>query len=545
MREMKFKVIVAVLLACAVFGAGFYLQTQSSRLDSNVAPVTNGPLNMHFEVNHGQSDPQVKFISRGRGYNLFLTSTEAVLLLSRGAVRRETETIRDQRPLILRMKLTNSNSNPKVTGLEELSGKANYFIGNSPRMWRTNVPVYAKIQYKNVYPGVDLVFYGSEENLEYDFIVAPGYDPGVIAFALDGAEKLDLDANGDLVIGNSAEGIRFQKPLIYQESGGTRDEVAGGYLLNRHGEIGFFVAEYDASKPLIIDPVFVYSSFLGGSGVENSGSGSDARRADIAADADGNTYLIGTTDSIDFPTVNSVQTAAAGLNCSSSTPAAPPTAPPSPPLPPPVAGPCPEAFVVKLSPTGSVIYSTYLGGSRLERGFGIAVDASGSVYVTGRTQSEDFPTVNALRSTLRGEDAFVSKLNSDGSRLIYSTYLGGSNSDSGIGIAVDSAGAASIAGETQSRDFPTRDPFQSTFGGGIFDSWVAKLNAAGSSFVYATYLGGSGEDDAEDIVMDSSGSVYVAGVTNSSNFPTVNPLQPSMAGVADAFVTKLTATGSP
>ena len=309
--------------------------------------------------------------------------------------------------------------------MKELLGRVNYFIGNDPGKWRTNVPVYARVDYQEVYPGVDLMYYGNQRRLEYDFIVAPGADPGAIRLELDGAEELELGRRGDLIVRVTGGEVRLNKPLVYQEVEGARHEVSGAYQLRGGNQIGFEIGPYDPSRPLVIDPILVYSTYLGGSFGE-AGAG-------IAVDSSGNAYVAGSTDSVDFPTVNPLATGAANS----------------------------DVFVAKFDATGALVYSTYLGGSDSEGASSIAVDSSGSAYVTGMAKSTDFPTANPLLPALgRGSndddpDAFVTKLNADGSALVYSTYLGGGHRDEGFGIAVDASGNAYITGFTRSTDFPT------------------------------------------------------------------------------------------
>ena len=264
-----------------------------------------GKLPLSFEANEGQTDNRVDFLSRGSGYTLFLTPTEAVLALRKPVAsnrpRRDNGTPRnaeaEQAPAaptaVLRMKLVGANPSPRVTGLEELPGKSNYFLGNDPDKRHTDVPNYARVQYQDVYPGVDLVYYGNQRQLEYDLVVAPGADPDAIALSFDGVEKLRIDAQGDLVLETAGGEIRQHKPLVYQEVDGIRREIAGSYVLNGGYQVGFQVAAYDAGKPLIIDPVLVYSTYLGGS-ARDRGRG-------IAVDAAGNAYVTGTTKSTDFP----------------------------------------------------------------------------------------------------------------------------------------------------------------------------------------------------------------------------------------------------
>jgi hypothetical protein len=428
---------------------------------------------------------------------------------------------------VLRMKLLHANPAAKVTGTDELPGTSSYFIGNDPKKWRSNVPTYAKVKYEGIYSGIDLVYYGNQRQLEYDFVVAPGADPSRIRFKFRGAGTLRIDDRGDLLLEAEGDEIRLQKPQVYQETSGTRKAVEGHYRMAGANTISFRVADYDRSRPLIIDPVLVYSTYLGGTSTD-IGIG-------IAVDSSGNAYLTGETTSTNFPTVNALQSSCGG-GCANGS----------------------NAFVAKINASGSaLIYSTYLGGSVGDQGVGVAVDSSDNAYVTGYTQSSDFPTVNALQSSIgsgRVADAFVAKINASGSALIYSTYLGGSGSDVGSAIAVDSSGNAYVTGATYSSNFPTVNALQSMNGGngGEGNAFVAKINASGSALIYSTYLGGSGNgggntagDLGTGIAVDSSGNAYVIGFASSSNFPTVNALQSIYGGgTYDAFVAKINASGS-
>jgi hypothetical protein len=554
-----------------------------------------GKLPLSFEANHGQTDSRVKFLSRTSGYSLFLTEDEAVLALSGKDAKTKVKIVgmaskpQSRTALkggVLRMKLRNANPAAKVSGVDELSGTSNYFIGNDPAKWRTSVPTYAKVKYDGIYSGIDLVYYGNQRQLEYDFIVAPKADPHRIQFDVRGAERVRREKNGDLVLKMGEDEIRWHKPVVYQEEDGAKQLIAARYAITGTNRVGFKLAKYDASRPLYIDPL-IYSTYLGGSNYDQ-GYG-------IAVDSLGNAYVTGATESPNFPiTSGAFQTACnGGYNCN-------------------VDG---DAFVTKLNPTGSaLVYSTYLGGSGTDQGFGIAVDSSGDVYVTGITNSPDFPLVNALQPTYGGGpyDAFVTKLNPTGSALVYSTYLGGSAQDqgqaiavdssgnayvtgmgltdfpitpgafqttccgafvsklnpagsalvystylggsagaTGLGIAVDSSGNAYVTGHTDSTDFPLMNPLQPTYGGGAYDAFVTMLNPAGAALVYSTYLGGSGDDDGYGIAVDSLGNAYVTGQTSSPNFPTTpgafkttcNPVY-NCAQYSDAFVTKFNPAGS-
>jgi len=486
---------------------------------------------------------------------------------------------------VLRMKLRNANPATRVTGVDELAGTSNYFIGNDPAKWRTNVPTYAKVKYEGIYSGIDLVYYGNQRQLEYDFIVAPGANPNRIAFDVRGAKRIRRTEHGELVFKVGEDEIRWHKPVVYQEKDGTRREIAAHYAITDTNSIAFEVAKYDASRPLYIDPL-IYSTYLGGSG-QDAGYG-------IAVDNLGNAYVTGYTSSSNFPvTSGAFQTTCCGafvtkLNPTGTalvystyldngwgrgiavdatgnayvtgnagggfpvTPGAFQTV---------CGGTCEygNAFVTKLNPTGSVlVYSTYLGGSGVygDLGTGIAVDNSGNAYVTGQTSSTNFPVTPDAFQTTFGDgstDAFVTKFNPQGSALVYSTYLGGSGYDLGNGIAVDSLGSAYVSGSTESTDYPvTPGAFQTACGGGTtggcYDAFVTKFNPQGSALVYSTYLGGSGNDYNPNIAVDSSGNAYVTGTTQSTDFPVTPGAFQTTCGSArhceNAFVTKLNPTGS-
>ena len=522
-------------------------------------------LPLYFEANEGQMDERVKFLARGRGYTLFLFPAEVVLVLQQDEGGKPEDEgqgweanrrlsigdnsklqIENPKSAAIRMKLVGANPGPKVIGLEELAGNSNYFIGNDATKWRSGVPHYSKIKYEQVYPGIDLVYYGNQRQLEFDYVVAPGTDPDVIKLTFEGADRVKIDDRGDLILQVAEREVRLRKPLVYQEVDGIRQEISGSYVLNPKSKIsnsrpeivGFQVAAYNTQKPLVIDPVLIYSTFLGGSADERSFSGVSV--GGIAIDSLGNAYVTGTTFSTDFPTVVPFQDSLAGP-CGF------------------IGGgpiPCSDVFVAKLSPDGSMlVYSTYLGGHSQDEGSAIAVDAFGNAYVTGLTFSTDFPTTPLAFDTACGTDgncnsspfglgydAFVAKLDPTGSALAYSTYLGGSSIESGHSIAVDAEGNAYVAGVTGSSDFPVMNPIKGAFGGFV-DAFVTKLDATGSALIYSTYLGGTESDQALAIAVDSSGSAYLTGFTGSQNFPIANALQPVFGGIFDAWVAKLDPTG--
>jgi hypothetical protein len=526
-----------------------------------------GKLPLSFEANQGQSNPQVKFLAHGSNYTLFLTRDSAVLALcksdlkgKRQMAKAETEFQQQQSTLlnspgslqfpvsisqasapndgpqnqniVVSMRMVGASSSARVSGQDDLPGKSNYFIGNDPSKWHTNVPNYAKVKYAGVYPGVDLIYYGNPGQLEYDFVVHPRADVRPIILdigmerMLSGARAprtiLHLEKNGDLLV--SAEGgeVILQKPTIYQPvasngyRGTDKHVIDGKYLLIGAHQVGFQVSDYDHSKPLVIDPTLVYSTYLGGSNWEAANG--------IAVDASGEVYVTGTAVSGNFPTTaGAFQTHLKGRDA--------------------------NAFISKLNASGSaLIYSTYLGGSNGGEGFSIAVDASGNAYVTGWTASSNFPTTTGAFQIAFGggyDDAFVSKLNPTGSALVYSTYLGGGGYDEGHGIAVDDSGNAYVTGFSYSSNFPiTAGAFQSALGG-YDDAFVSKLNPTGSALIYSTYLGGSSYDDGRGIAVDGLGNAYVTGLTYASHFDTTaGAFQTKSGGGFDAFVSKLNPTGS-
>lgn len=299
------------------------------------------------------------------------------------------------------MKLVGANRWPRMTGLDLLLGKSNYFISKNSANWHRDVPEYAKVKIEDVYPGIDLVYYGNQRQLEYDWIVAPGADPGAIRFAVENTDKLEIDVQGNLKLDGTGE-LRLRKPVVYQERDGIRREIPSGYVARGDKQFGFHVEEYDDSLPLVIDPVLIYSTYLGGSAFDSAYG--------IAVDSAGNAYVIGTTSSANFPTQDAFKANYGG-------------------------GPY-DVFVTKLNPSGNaLVYSTYLGGSSDDNGYGIAVDSAGNAYVTGATSSTNFPTVNPFQANNGGGsyDAFVTKLNPSGDALVYSTYLGGRDDDFGYG----------------------------------------------------------------------------------------------------------------
>ncbi|MGB7924488.1 MAG: carboxypeptidase regulatory-like domain-containing protein [Pyrinomonadaceae bacterium] len=498
-------------------------QTEQER-----AAEAYGKLPLSFEANQGQTDARVKYITRGRNYGLYLTQDEAVMVLGSSAApagpqsssARQAPAAKKAADTVVRMKYVRANPQAQVTGSGELPTRSNYFKGNNPRQWQTDVPHYSKVKYEGIYPGVDLIYYGNDNRLEYDFVVAPGANPSDIRLGFEGVSKLSINRSGDLILETGAGVLRQKKPFIYQEVDGARKEIEGRYVRAGKHQVGFAVGEYDRKKPLIIDPVLIYSTYLGGGGSDVGNS--------IAIDSAGNAYIAGRTTSLNFPLTGGTQPSNGGSA---------------------------DIFITKLNPTGtSLVYSTYMGGSGTDAALGIVLDGSANAYLTGTTESADFPTVNALQSAYGGNrDGFVAKLNSTGNVLNYSTYLGGSANDESNGIAIDSTGSAYLTGGTSSVDFTVVNPVQATnwasvwMSNGSPDVFVTKLDASGTSIVYSTFLGGLTGDEGKAIAVDSSKQAYVTGVTSSKEFPIANALQSTLGGTSnatDAFVTKLSETGT-
>jgi hypothetical protein len=503
-RALLLALAGAAIVLLGLHGATSRITQQPARFESSSPRI---PLS--FEPNVGQTDRVVDYVARGSGYTVFLTRREAVVALQGDRSARA----------VVHVRLRGASPETRPQPLDRLPGRVNYFVGNRPARWRKGIPTFGRVLYRDVYSGVDLVYYGNSRRLEYDFQISPGSSPGRIMLSYRGADRVKIGGRGQLLVGVGGRQLRQPPPRAWQDAGGTRRPVHVRYEL-RHGDVGFRLGAYDPSKPLVIDPVLAYSTYLGGIG-EDSGNA-------IAVDSDGSAYVAGTTASADFPTT---------ANAFSKT--------------------TDEAFVTKLNAAGTALtYSTYLGGSwNGDEARGIAVDASGSAYVTGTTNSPDFPTVNSFQGSLKGpSDAFVTKLAPTGAALSYSTYLGGADGvigfgsayDEGHAIAVDAAGSAYITGLTQSKDFPTLNPVQAAAKGdesSIVDAFVTKLQPAGNALAYSTFLGGTYRDEGSGIAVDASGRAVVAGRTYSADFPLMNARRSIAAGV-EGFVTKLSAGGN-
>lgn len=507
-----------------------------------------------FEANRGQATAPFQFIANGRGCSFLLAPDEAVIALARPEARRSLAMGRrgNQDPTATKvvrtvsLRLAGANPRASSAGLEALPGRVNYFLGSDPAAWRAGVPMFAKVHFREVYPGVDVIYYSHDRQLEFDFIVAPGANAALLAFEITGADGVRVEAGGDLVMTIGGVELRQHKPVAYQTGDGGRVAVESRYRLAGTTRVELQVGRYDRTRPLVIDPVFGYATYFGGTVGE--------RAWDIAVDkASGEAYLAGETTSAQLAGAVHA-TVTNGVYGGGTTAGG-------------------DAFVAKLNSNGtSVVWLTYLGGSSHDGALGVAVDAAGCAYVTGFTGSTNFPTVGALGANIHGNaimttnangdviafwgyplDGFVTKLDTNGtlsSSGAYSAFLGGAGVDEGIGLTVDSAGAAYVTGLTESTNLPTANALQASFGG-VRDAFVAKVMPDGSAFEYLTYLGGTNTDCGDGIAVDSVGYAYVTGYTTSSNFWSTNVVlgiaavqpkinnPPNAITVTDAFVVKL------
>jgi N-acetylneuraminic acid mutarotase len=605
------KTLSLLLLAFAVAQESLALDAKglanSNPLEAHMNFRYSG-LPLSFESNQGQADRTVRFLSHGAGYSIVFKDREALLLLSRKRPGKEQPRqssmfisapgqARETQSDTIRMRLSGAKAGPQPNGEMRLPGTVNYFLGDDPAHWKTGISTFEKVKYTGVYPGVDLIYYGSRQQLEFDFEVASGADPKQIRVRFDGAHKLTVDNEGNLTIVGANGTISFRKPVIYQiAANNSRQSIVGSFQILSRKTVGFSIGSYDRTKPLIIDPILNYSTYLGGnseataiavdsagnayvtgqalqgmpaSGIQPSpasktnssfnsafvakfnntgsvliyctylsGSGNDSASG-IAVDSSGSAYVAGATSSPNFPiTAGAFQSKNPAVNGSGAA--------------------LSTGFVAKINGTGTALdYSTYLGGTANNVISGIAVDSSGNAYVTGTTQATNFPiTQGAFQSLNKAsstETGFVTKLNTTGNSLLYSTYLGGSVEDVLNGIAVDSAGNAYVVGGSTSTDFPTTQGAFQTVNKTDPANWSAcltKLNPAGTGLVYSTYFGGNGQSDALAIALDVSGDAFVTGFTNSTNFP-ISPyaFQPQFLGgrgfaVYQAFATEFDANGS-
>lgn len=592
---------VAVLAALGIAGsAGIRARSGSSK--QVAAAQAQAPLNaqergrvreslgtlpLAFEANQGQTDPQVKYMARGNGYTVFLTANDTVFALQsasqsaartagkHGFAQEKTSPAPRTKDVAssIRMHLVGGNGQPEIAAGSQLPGVTNYYIGNDRSRWQEGVKQFARVSYRDVYPGVNMAFHGEQRQLEFDFIVAAGASPAAIHLGFSGARKIATDASGNLLLSSAAGDVVMHKPVAYQEISGKRQNVAAEFVQESNNRVAFGLGSYDHSRELVIDPALSYSTYLGGSG-EDEVFG-------IALDGSGNAYVAGQTASINFPALTGTVSSVGGfdafvtkLNASGSSlifttliggttddaafgvavngaavyvvgnttsnnfPSALTLGP----------GGGQDAFVASLnSTTGAKVYVTRIGGTGTESGNAIAVDGAGNAYIAGQTDSINYPTIGSpIQGQNAGaEDAFISKINPTGTALVYSTYLGGSAGDLATGIALDSSNNAYVTGITGSSNFPTTtNAFQTAQAGSFDNGFVTEIKADGSTKIYSTYLGGTGGNDPLGIAVDSAGEAYVTGSTSSTSFPTLDPAQAGNGGGLDVFVTKFNSTGS-
>ena len=626
-RVLSLGVCMSLALLCAIW-VGQHPETSAppaaappQATSPATPPASSAPgvalpqLPMQFEENRGQAASDVRYLARGPGYGLLLSRDQAVLRMATPA---PAEDRASRGTATLRMRLLGASQAPKTVGEAPLEGKVNYLGGDDPADWHTDIPTFARVRQAEVYPGIDLVYHGNGSQLEYDFVVGAGADPGQVRLSLEGADSVKLDSHGDLALGIGGGTLVQHKPVVFQKIGGKRVPVPGRYRLSEparagdHVQVTFKIGSYDEAHPLVIDPTLSYSTFLGGSLADSVNA--------IAVGNDGSTYLTGDTNSPDFDMVNPIEDRSSAydgfvtkLNASGNAIAYSTylghhsqdslygigvdgagnayvagyeingavqeggmgrdvrvyrlnaagnavdykrvmhwgrydyayaiavDAPGNAYVTGMADGNTGQVFVIKLDPSGNTVYSMFPGGGGGDFGSAIAVDGSGNAYVAGGTTSSDFPTVNAIEGPNGGQDGFVLKVNPTGTALVYSTYLGGSGIDVPHAIAVDAAGEAVVAGETQSTDFNRVGGIEGDAPG--TDGFVAKLAAGGSSLIYSTYLGGATTDVALAIDLDSASNAYVAGYTDSTDFNLVDPYE-GRSGLEDAFVAKLNPAGS-
>ncbi len=499
-----------------------------------------GDMPLFFEANRGQADHSVQFLARGRDSQFLISPAGAKIVLRKDAAA----------PVTVRMQFMGANPQAQIRGDAALSGQVNYLVGNDPAQWHTGVPTFAKVRVAELYPGINLVYYGNQQRLEYDFTIAPGANPDALAIHFDGVDRMSINAQGELVLTLSGGEIRQPKPVIYQMANGIRHEISGGYRLAHARTVAFAVGNYDHSLPLVIDPILSYSTYFGGNYGETAWA--------VAINTnDGSIYMAGQTFSTQF-TNWPVPPGAYQTNFHGGT----------------LTG---DAFVAKFDNAAqNLIYFTYLGGSGDDAAYGLAVDTNGDAYIAGVTDSTNFPVRNGIYTNISGTlnthlgvypvDAFVAELGPGGSNLVYSTYLGGESADAAFGIAVDLAGNAYVTGFTYSTNFPVKSPVPYQLAGTTnlylnhlactntvyynANAFIAKIAPGGNNLIYSTYFGGNNFDIGEGIAVDNLNQVYVTGFTASTNFPNLNAFQKYLNGstnqdsALDAFVAKFDSTGT-
>lgn len=500
-------------------------------LDKQKIVAQAAKLPLAFVPQNKTENSKISFVSRSLGNALLLAPDEAVVKFHRretisrpnlpesiSEFRRTIETFGGETQVsqsVVKMKLVGANPNADGQGINQLEGKVNYLYSDKPENWQTDVPMFSQARFSEVYAGVDVVYYGNQEKLEYDFVVKPNANPDNIKLRFEGADSLQIDSNGDLIVKTGEHELRQHKPIIYQEIGGERKPINGSFAIQQpeseNSEVSLVVGDYDRSKNLVIDPVLTFSTYIGGANETTSGIVDDP--FDMEVDSQGNVIITGETVTVDYPTLNPAQaTFGGGLS---------------------------DVFVTKLKGDGTgLIFSTFIGGNNNDRAYSLDIDSAGNLFVSGITRSTNFPTVSPLQNNLRGAvDSFVSKLNPTGSSLLYSTYLGGTGEENDTSVEVDPSGNICIVGLTGSTDFPTVNPIQPNHGG-VTDFYITRINPAGNTILFSTYFGGSNFDFAgvgNGMDVGPDGSIVFVGNTGSNNFPLLNPIQSEVRG-SDAVV---------
>jgi hypothetical protein len=556
---MSRSVLATGLLVCAVAAVPPHHDPSSCAPGADLpqtAPTDEPGRPLAFEVNRGQTDACVRYLARTPGGMFFVTPQETVLRLPDGVVR---------------SRFVGADPDPIVEADRRLGARANYFLGSDPSKWLADVPTFGRVRCRDVYPGIDVVWYGRDGRIEYDLVVAPGADADAVEIAFEGVDRREIDRAGDLVLSVGPHEVIQKRPVVYQDSERGREVVASRYVLDGD-RVRFALGAFDASRPLVIDPQLAYGTFLGGNGNEVPRK--------IVRDALGNSFICGMTTSTDFPVPGAVQATNHGRY---------------------------DAFVTKIEPSGNaIVFSTYMGGLEDDDFWSVALDSTGDLCLAGDSWSSDFPTLNALQANTKGMDeaivvklrgggsslafstylgsefndvaraiavdasdaiyvatdalvgfpttpgAFqtttkgngdvnVAKIKPDGSALLYSTFVGGTFDDRPLGIAVDALGDAFVVGNTNSDDFPKLLAYQPTRAG--FDGFVFGVNSTGSGLLFSTYLGGSGQDGVGSVAVGPDGHVYVAGVVNGTGLTTTAPLQ-APGGSLDALFAEFTSTGT-
>lgn len=491
--------LMAFILLCALPCAG---------LASDGADVQFTKLPLSFIENQGQKDPAVLFHVEATDRSIYFTP-DGVIFASPG---------QDDVPVVISMAVLGYQADCTVEGINPLPGKANFFVGNDPESWITDVPTYAGVAYREIVPGVDLLFGGTEGTLKREFILSPGFDPEGLVLQYQGQVTITKEADGSLSVVIPGGSLNEAAPVCYQVIGGEQKNIACSYRILGDGLVGFTVGPYNPNYALVIDPVLDYSTYYGGT--------NEDRGLAVAVDGAGSAYVTGFTKSTNIPLP--YQAVVQELPGGSS-----------------------DAFVVKLSPDGTMLdWATYLGGSGEDQGHGIAVDAGGNATLTGYTLSCNFPILNPYQSVMYScccaPDAFVTKIYANGSALAYSTFLGGNGTDVGQAVVLNGTGSAIVTGYTTSLDFPNVTPFQQNLSGGsdVFVTNVFYDGSGDASLAFSTYLGGAGNDQGNAIALDTGGNIFLTGYTKSQFFPTMNAYRQNLSGVQDAFVTKMDPTAS-